>query len=206
MRRLSRRFGDSSRTTDVLSFRLADKTIASRLARRNPVKMSWEKVTSSLPPAKYMNLDTIRNTPPEELAKYIAKCRAYYFKDDPDLPERDFPRQESFMQESLKQEPPKQKPPAQPNEVGTIALAVDYCHRVARKRNIPLEYYLMLATTHGMAHLVGFVHNSDKDYLDMKRAEEEAIEAVKIQVGFGNIEEQNARASAPVNLPTSYLS
>lgn len=182
MRRIARRFANSNRTTDVLSFRLADKTHASRLARRNALQTPWDTVLTSFPPSKYIDIETLSSMSPEQFEKRLEEGNLNPSADD--------------STSTL---------PEQPQEVGTIMLAIDYCERMARKRNIPLEYYLMLATTHGLAHLVGHVHYVEKDYVAMKQAEHIAIRDVSQQIGFGDAVEADSLPSARSNLPKSYL-
>lgn len=68
--------------------------------------------------------------------------------------------------------------PPRPCELGTVVLAPDYCARLARARGVAEGYYALLATVHGLAHLVGHDHDSEKARASMKVAERLAVDAV----------------------------
>lgn len=65
------------------------------------------------------------------------------------------------------------------HDLGTIFLAIDYCNRIANRKNIPLDLYLLLATTHGIAHLVGYDHHTSFEYKQMQQVERNALKAIQ---------------------------
>lgn len=69
--------------------------------------------------------------------------------------------------------------PEIPNDLGTIFLSVEYCHRIAKTRGMLRQDYLLLATVHGLAHLVGYVHKTRAKYAEMKRAEESLMDVLR---------------------------
>lgn len=91
-----------------------------------------------------------------------------------------------------------------PDELGSIFLAVPYCQRIARNRCMSIHEYLLLATVHGMAHLVGHVHNTRAARTEMKAAEVEVLDALRDTYGFTDNLEAARHAGKPF-MPRSYL-
>ena len=65
------------------------------------------------------------------------------------------------------------------HDLGTIFLAIDYCNRMANRKNIPLDLYLLLATTHGIAHLTGYDHHTPFEYNQMQQVEREVLKVIQ---------------------------
>lgn len=127
IRKLNRRYGASPATTDVLTFRLADKP-----AFHDEV-LSYQSLMNALRDSPYLNTETGQLERGPEIT--------------PDL--------------------------------GTIFMAVPYCHRLALKNGMTLPDYLLLCCVHGMAHLVGHNHDTPERYARMQDAERAAISAVR---------------------------
>lgn len=91
-------------------------------------------------------------------------------------------------------------------ELGTIFLSVEYCNRIARQRRLHLHDYILLATVHGLAHLVGHVHQDKHSYQAMKRAEIDVLTALR-ESSHTPSEDQSAghQRRQHTNLPQSYL-
>lgn len=66
--------------------------------------------------------------------------------------------------------------------LGTMFISVEYCHRIARKRRMHTQDYLLLATVHGMAHLAGYVHGTPALYKRMKQAEQHVLGVIRQQL------------------------
>lgn len=83
------------------------------------------------------------------------------------------------------------------NDLGRIFVAVPFCKTIAKERSMEHADYITLACAHGMAHLVGFDHETEDEIEIMKRAEEEVVQAVISEVGIvGDVK----------SFPKSYLS
>lgn len=65
-----------------------------------------------------------------------------------------------------------------PNEMGSVYLALNYCERVAARRGIDTQYYILMATVHGLAHLAGHDHANPEEYSRMKNVEEKALNLI----------------------------
>lgn len=167
MRRLARIYASIPRTTDVLSFRLADETPASLRARRAPFRHSWASIFDRLPPSKYLSRPPKAAEDGEAgdagrenvLDAAIAGAATAAAAGDASM----------VMEE----------PPAMPSEAGTVVLAPDYCDRIAGRRNIASWHYRLLAMTHGLAHLAGHDHHTARDTRTMKLAEQHAISTLR---------------------------
>lgn len=62
-----------------------------------------------------------------------------------------------------------------PDDLGDIMLNVQYCRRTALSYGWLLDNYLPVVLTHGLAHLMGFTHETPEAYASMKAAEEGAL-------------------------------
>lgn len=94
--------------------------------------------------------------------------------------------------------------PVLPNVLGDIFLSVEYCHRVARERRMRRHEYLLLAAVHGMAHLVGYTHDTRAKRKVMKEAEVEVLDALRESYGF-EADGRVARDAGKPFMPRSYL-
>lgn len=98
--------------------------------------------------------------------------------------------------------------PRVPRDLGTIFLSVEYCHRIAKKKGMLGQDYLLLATVHGLTHLVGHVHKAEASYAQMKRAEEGVMDVLRNEL----ISDENSALTNCVGestgkryIPRSYL-
>lgn len=98
--------------------------------------------------------------------------------------------------------------PPIPKDLGTVFLSVEYCCRIAKKRGMLRHDYLLLATVHGLAHLVGYVHKTGATYAEMKRAEESVMGVLR----HGLMSDENAKLTDCISestgkryIPHSYL-
>lgn len=94
--------------------------------------------------------------------------------------------------------------PAVPEHLGDIFLSVEYCRRVARERRMSLHEYLLLASVHGMAHLVGYTHNTVPKRDAMKEAEVQVLDVLRERYDLEGDEDAAREAGKPF-LPRSYL-
>lgn len=69
-------------------------------------------------------------------------------------------------------------------DLGRIFVAVPFCKTIASERRMEHADYITLACVHGMAHLVGFDHQTEDEVESMKKAEEEVVRAVISEVGI----------------------
>ena len=92
-----------------------------------------------------------------------------------------------------------------PRELGHVFISAERCARDAMRQQIQLDDVIIVVATHGIAHLVGYMHNTGRNYQAMKSAEEAALEAVR--------SEDSRSAQCPPmysaenlrNMPSSYL-
>lgn len=85
------------------------------------------------------------------------------------------------------------------NDLGAVIIAPDYCSRVAKRRGIAAPHYLLMAVTHGLAHLSGHDHETDAEYMEMKAAEEKALQKIRDHAAI------NSYIHDMHSLPKSYL-
>lgn len=89
------------------------------------------------------------------------------------------------------------------NDLGTLIIAPDYCSRVAKRRGIAAPHYILMAVAHGLAHLAGHDHETDVEYMDMKKAEEKAMQTISETIrNHGN---EGSNINSIGLLPKSYL-
>eukprot|EP00177_Eucheuma_denticulatum_P001602 GFKZ01002870.1.p1 GENE.GFKZ01002870.1~~GFKZ01002870.1.p1 ORF type:complete len:232 (+),score=13.27 GFKZ01002870.1:79-696(+) len=92
--------------------------------------------------------------------------------------------------------------------LGTMFLSVEYCQRMARKRGMYTQDYLLLATVHGMAHLAGYVHGTPTSYKRMKQVEQHVLGVVRQQMSAeedAEFTDVSDNAHLKRYLPQSYL-
>lgn len=97
--------------------------------------------------------------------------------------------------------------PEIPRDLGTIFLSVEYCHYMARKRGMRRHDYILLATVHGLAHLVGHDHKTPKSHSLMKKAEEQALAALCLRFSTVDSDMPTTKTAFKYrsDMPQSYL-
>jgi len=89
-----------------------------------------------------------------------------------------------------------------PKDLGSVFLAPDYCStRCLKPVELRLCDYALLATMHGIGHLVGYNHDTPAQYEAMRGAEVEVLKTVEAEVGLAAAI-QDPRVK---NVPASYL-
>ena len=64
-------------------------------------------------------------------------------------------------------------------DLGDIYLGIPYIKRYCDEHNEPLHDRLVLLVTHGICHLMGYVHDTDEDYELMQAKEDYLLQRLK---------------------------
>jgi len=59
--------------------------------------------------------------------------------------------------------------------LGDLILAPEYIHKSAHQLNVPFEHRVMILVIHGICHLIGYDHETDKDYEIMQALEDDIL-------------------------------
>jgi len=63
--------------------------------------------------------------------------------------------------------------------LGDIIISLERVRRDAQKVGRPLEAYLRAIVVHGISHLLGYTHDTEKDYKQMQKKEDELLDVLK---------------------------
>jgi rRNA maturation RNase YbeY len=55
--------------------------------------------------------------------------------------------------------------------LGDIIISLEYCKKSAQALNTPLHTHLRILLAHGIAHLLGYTHDTEKNHKQMKNLE-----------------------------------
>ena len=76
---------------------------------------------------------------------------------------------------SFAQDPPYSGDSTTPCLLGDIVISADRARRQAREAGVPLQTELSRLVAHGVLHLLGYDHHTEKDAVRMSEAEEDAL-------------------------------
>ena len=63
-------------------------------------------------------------------------------------------------------------------ELGDIVISIPYVNQQCYKNNWKLKHRLPVLITHGVCHLIGYDHETNKDYALMQEKEKNILEAI----------------------------
>jgi len=61
--------------------------------------------------------------------------------------------------------------------LGDIIISVEFAKKEAQEKKLALEKYLQILLAHGIAHLLGFDHKTEKQYKAMQEMERRLLES-----------------------------
>ncbi|KAK3841918.1 MAG: Endoribonuclease YbeY [Linnemannia gamsii] len=67
--------------------------------------------------------------------------------------------------------------------LGDLFISIPYVEKWCREHNVAMEDRLPVLYAHGICHLLGYDHQDDKDYTQMKRKEASILKKVKAWQG-----------------------
>lgn len=66
--------------------------------------------------------------------------------------------------------------------LGDIIISLEKVIRDAQKMNVPLEVYLRKIVVHGICHLLGYTHDTENNYRQMLKKENDLLDLLNIHV------------------------
>jgi rRNA maturation RNase YbeY len=93
----------------------------------------------------------------------------------PEMPGKLLPGSHYLCADTGKQLDAQNDPWHLPKDIGDVFVNVQLSSRTASAEKVPLDVYLPVIVTHGLAHLVGLTHGDEENYREMKEAEREAL-------------------------------
>lgn len=84
------------------------------------------------------------------------------------------------------------------DSAGEIIVSVDQARRKATELNVPFSHELCLYLVHGWLHLAGYDDRSEEDRVAMRKAEEEALEVLKVDRALDDFVEKTPPFRSPI--------